>query len=105
MNDRNQNQATTSLRLQMSKLFWQITTPGIHMGVYHSWLAENSTLPPSGSFLSNTDIKNLKSTTIAGIYCHIIILELSFPGPNTTQVLEAHIMTYIISPYKSELVS
>lgn len=42
---------------------------------------------------------------IGGVSCHITILELSFPGPNTSQVLESHIMTYIISPWKSELVS
>lgn len=42
---------------------------------------------------------------ICGVSCHITILELSFPGPNTRQVLESHIMTYIISPWKSELVS
>lgn len=42
---------------------------------------------------------------IGGVSCHITILELSFPGPNTRQVLESHIMTYIISPWKSELVS
>lgn len=52
MNDRDQNQETTRLSWQTSKQFWQITTPGIRTGVCHSWQAENSTLPPSGSFQS-----------------------------------------------------
>ena len=59
--DTDQNQMKSILSLHMSKKFWQITAGRIPIGVCYSWLADDNTLPFSGSSHTapeNTDAKD-----------------------------------------------
>uniref|UniRef100_G3UHM9 Uncharacterized protein n=1 Tax=Loxodonta africana TaxID=9785 RepID=G3UHM9_LOXAF len=58
--------------------FWQISECRIPTGVCHSWLADDNTLPFSGS--SHDDM--------------ITTLKLTFLDPDAQQVLEAHIIRF-----------
>ncbi|XP_035579345.1 spermatogenesis-associated protein 31D1-like isoform X2 [Zalophus californianus] len=92
-----QNQIKSALRLHMSKKFWQITAGRIPIGVCYSWLADDNTLPFSGSSQTTSENTNSKKTLVGRVYCQVTTLGLSFLDPNTRQVLEAHIIRFRMS--------
>ncbi|XP_064435946.1 spermatogenesis-associated protein 31D1-like [Mirounga angustirostris] len=92
-----QNQIKSTLRLHMSKKFWQITAGRIPIGVCYSWLAVDNTLSFSGSSQTTSKNRNSKKTMVGSVYCQVATLELSFLDPKTRQVLEAHIIRFRMS--------
>ncbi|XP_072693149.1 spermatogenesis-associated protein 31D3-like isoform X2 [Canis lupus baileyi] len=95
--DTDQNHTKNILRLHMSRKFWQITAGRIPIGVCHSWLADDNTLPFSGSFQTETENTNSKKTMMNTAYCQITPLELPFLDPRMRQMLETHIIRFRMS--------
>ncbi|XP_004778717.1 spermatogenesis-associated protein 31D1-like [Mustela putorius furo] len=92
-----QNQMKSILNLHMSKKFWQITAGRIPIGVCYSWLADDNTLPFSGSSQTARENTDSKKTMVGRVYGQSITLEHSFLDPRTQQVLEAHIIRFRMS--------
>ncbi|XP_022368260.1 spermatogenesis-associated protein 31D1-like [Enhydra lutris kenyoni] len=95
--DTDQNEMKSILSLHMSKKFWQITAGRIPIGVCYSWLADDNTLPFSGSSQTALENTDSKKTMVGRVYCQSTTLEHSFLDPNTRQVLEAHIIRFRMS--------
>lgn len=91
------NQIKTILRLHVSTKSWQISAGRIPIGVCRSWLADDNTLPPSGSSQTDMEDADSKSAMVGKVYHQISTPELSFLDPNTRKVLEAHILRFRVT--------
>ncbi|KAM9206540.1 spermatogenesis-associated protein 31D1-like [Dugong dugon] len=91
-----EDQMKKTLKLHLVKKFWQINDCRIPIGVCHSWLADDSTLPLSGSSHDDTENRN-GAPSVHKKYCQITTLKLTFLDPDTQQVLEAHIIRFRVN--------
>ncbi|TKC33248.1 hypothetical protein EI555_013793, partial [Monodon monoceros] len=91
------NQIKTILRLHVSTKSWQIRAGRIPIGVCRSWLADDNTLPPSGSSQTDMEDADSKSAMVGKVYHQISTLELSFLDPNIRKVLGAHILRFRVT--------
>ncbi|XP_049750968.1 spermatogenesis-associated protein 31D1-like [Elephas maximus indicus] len=88
-----EDQMKKTLKLHLVMKFWQISECRIPIGVCHSWLADDNTLPFSGSSHDDMENRNV-APSVDRKYCQITTLKLTFLDPDAQQVLEAHIIRF-----------